>query len=511
MAERRTLMKRGARRTILGYVPIVVGAMVLGGGAGRATALERAVQAAPVRDITQPPEPTNPGKALELWVDRPSGVTSVWLSNGVLLHHKYLKSAPAAGEEEANGGGEKKSPTVAVCITLAGSELLESPENRGVSDAAVAAAWNTKSVRSMKAGELDIFLDNCGANIRCFGGADSFMLTITCSVEKLEATLRGVRLLLSEPVVDPTELGLWKERTVQQMQEREESGSAFDGVVSALFGPQEARARRPLAENIKILTAEQAQNWLDAAVGGPDHPMAMPMEVSIAGDVPVDRAVRAGEVYLASLPKRERISETTFAERRVATRAQRPPEVYRATNWKSTPLVLVGFFGADIRDIHDHRALATAAKILSNRLTRLPPEQNDGEQAFAMAMPASVYPGFGLFLATTHAREGSEQAASENIHKLLHDVIANGPTPEELSTARNELGSTAAKMLGDPVYWARTLSRSVYHGIRLPEISAAERTYREMQPGVIVETLKKYCTPEQSIRLVVKPGEAGGE
>jgi predicted Zn-dependent peptidase len=232
---------------------------------------------------------------------------------------------------------------------------------------------------------------------------------------------------------------------------------------------------------------------------------AMPIEVAIAGEVSLDRAIALAEAHLGSLPPRQRISSATLADRRVATRAQRPPEVLELPDWKGPALVLVGFFGADIRDIGDHRALAVAARVMNGRLDRLPPEQHDAEQAFAMATPASVYPGFGLFLASTRAKEGSEAAAGENIGKLLADLMESGPSAEELSEASQELSNGATKATSDPVYWARTLSRSAYHGFPLAEIGRAPTAYREMPADAVKGALRKYFTPERSIRLIVKP------
>jgi predicted Zn-dependent peptidase len=258
------------------------------------------------------------------------------------------------------------------------------------------------------------------------------------------------------------------------------------------------------------------QTWLDSAIGagaqgsepGKD---GMPMEVAIVGDIAVDRAIRLAEKYIASLPGRPRMTPDTFAERRIAARAERPPEVLALDHWEGEPLVLVGFFGTDIREIADHRALTVAARILSSRLDRLPPEHNERDEAFALSMPSSVYPGFGLFLAATHAKEGNEAGASENIRKLLDDLLENGPSEDELKSATAEVGDSAERLLSDPVYWARALSRSMYHGFRVSEIGRAEDVYRGMPGAAIVSSLRKYCTPERSIRLIVQPGASEGE
>lgn len=511
-------MESGVRRSVWMRTTV---AMTLVALAFSAAAHARCMNDAVDEAAVAPPEPAAPGapgRAVEIWVDR-SGITSAWLANGVLLHHKYIKATRAPEAADATGGGdqpgaarrrERPPAEVSICIAIAGADLLETEANRGISDAAVAAAWGPRSVRSMKAGELDAYLDASGASIWCSGGSDAYMLTINGDAAQVESALRGVRLMLSEPRVDEAALARWQEQTVKQLDERKHAqNNAIANVIGSLFGPQEARARYPEAETVKALKVEQVQSWLDSALlGAPGAKgRAMPTAVAITGDIPVDRAIRLAEQYFGSLPDRDRIAEATFADKRIATRAKKPDEVIEVNGWAGSPLVLVGFFGADISDIADHRALAVAAKILSNRMDRLPPEHNEGDHAFANAMPASVYPGFGLFLATTHAQAGSEAAASENINKLLDDVMKNGASAEELSAASDELSRSAARRLSDPSYWSWMLAHSTYQGMRLSEIGIAERVYREMKTETITAALKKYWTPERSIKLIVKPGK----
>lgn len=486
--------------------------------AGECHAAWRQTGAPPATAVgTAPPEPAAPGKAVEIWVDRRSEVTSAWLANGVLIHHKLLKvehHAKGGDGNEQEGGpgrrGDRPTPEISVSVTIAGAELLETPENRGISDAAVAAAWTARSVRSMKPGELAAYLATCGASVRGIGGGDSFMLTAAGGADKIDGMLRAMHVMLSEPVIDAEQLQRWQEQTAKQMEDRRQAGiSGFAGVIARLFGPQDARARFPSPESIRRITPEAAQAWLDSAVGADPEHKGLPMEVAIVGDISVDRAIRLAEVYFGSLPARERISEATLADRRIATRPPRPPAVIHPPDWKGSPLVLVGFFGADIRDIGDHRALAVAAEVLSNRLNRLPAEQNEGNRAGARAAPGMVYPGFGLFLATTHAKEGNEGGACENIAKLLLDMMDHGPSAEELETATKSLSKSAGKMLSDPYYWAWMLSHSSYQGVRIGDIGIAEKAYLEITPERITAAIKKYWTPERSIKLIVKQGEAG--
>lgn len=452
-------------------------------------------------------KPAAGGGAVEIWSDRGSGVTSAWLANGILVHHKQLKTDQAPADAKAPADPRRREPPrIAVCVTLAGAELLETPENRGVSEAAVAAAWNARSVRSQTADQMRSSLEPGGVTLRAYAGGDAFVLTATTTGASIDAAFPALRLLLAEPVVNPDELARWKERTVEALDERQKQGNDnLEKVITAMFGPQEARARRASREAIAALTPEIAQAWLDNALGITPGSTPMPVEVAIVGDITFAAALALAEQHLASLPVRTRIADTTLADRRAAARADRPPEILTLPTWTGTPLVLVGFFGADIRDIADHRALTTAAKLLNDRLTRLPPEQLDAEQSFAMAMPASIYPGFGLFLASTRAKEGNDVGAAENIRKLLDDLMTAGPSAEELSKASQELSDGAAKATSDPLYWARTLSRSTYHGFRLSEIPRAAEAYREMPAEAVKSALRKYWTPERSIKLIVRP------
>src|SRR5258706_514554 len=70
--------------------------------------------------------------------------------------------------------------------------------------------------------------------------------------------------------------------------------------------------------------------------------------------------------------------------------------------WQGKSYVVAGFFGADIKDLAEHRALAAAAKVLGARLAaNLPEAENVGGDASASSVPSSVFPGFGLVVAVT--------------------------------------------------------------------------------------------------------------
>ena len=67
-----------------------------------------------------------------------SGVWSAWLSNGVRVHHKF---------------SDYRKNDVSVSISLIGGELLETPENRGIT-AAATQAWSQQATSKLSATDI---------------------------------------------------------------------------------------------------------------------------------------------------------------------------------------------------------------------------------------------------------------------------------------------------------------------------------------------------------------------
>jgi predicted Zn-dependent peptidase len=489
--------------------------------------------------VAEPPMPAEPGAAEEITLDRASGVSSAWLSNGVLVHHKVVE----ARGQEAEGRARARAEVV-VTICVAGGELLETAANRGVSRAA-ATAWQRAGTRSMSGEEIEAYLNDNNVRLRGWAGADAMTLRISGPPGAIEAGLKVARLLLTEPVVSERGLERWKKEEAEGAGRQRRRGErvVYDAAVEMLFAPDEVRTRPVSAGQAARITAAEAQAWLDGMLTG-DKPH--PIEAAIVGDVEVRDAIVLAERYLGSLPRRERISAATFAASRAVKPAGPGPVVGRrrmdvpggaarereddkagekgvekapengekapegrAERGGANPFVVAGFFGADIRDIDDHRALSAASRVLSARLAaELPVAENIGGDAGASSVPASVYPGFGLVLAVTEVEPGREESAMKRIDGVLARLREGPLGAEEVTAAKEQLATAAARLLGEAPYWSWMLATSTYHGVPPGALARAVEGYQGLTPERVLEVVRRYDKEARRIRVIVEGGPA---
>lgn len=458
--------------------------------------------------VTEPAGPAKPGEVLEMRLDPATGVCSAWLGNGVRVHHRAMRGPEQRGKVEGAqtvGGGSPGS--VVVTIIVAGAELLETCANRGVSQGA-AVAWHRPCARSFGAPEMDAYLAGAHVRLRGYAGADSMTLRVTAPRADIESGLRVARLLLTEPIVEPAAFEAWKQDWLQRATPFRRGGESVvhEALAGMMFAAEECRGRRPTTEAIGALGAPAAQAWLDAMLAPGEGGACEPIEAAIVGDISLDDAMKLAAVYLGSLPARPRISGATHAPQRAVKPSGAKMTGERAVpGWQGKSYVVAGCFGADIKELADHRALAVGAKVLAARMAaNLPEAENVGGDATALSVPSGVYPGFGVVLGVTEVEPERAGDALGRVQHAIQSLCTNGPSAEELSKASGALAEGAAKMLKEPRYWSTMLATSEYRGVTPGEMGAAEKAYRSMTGGAVLAALKKYNVPERRIGLVVK-------
>jgi predicted Zn-dependent peptidase len=279
-----------------------------------------------------------------------------------------------------------------------------------------------------------------------------------------------------------------------------------------MFPAEEARGRRPTKEAIERVDAASAQGWFDAMLGGGASVAPEPIEAAIVGDISLDDALKLAATYLGSLPPRARIDgQTHAAQRRVKPSGISMTGEREVPGWQGKSYVVAGFFGADIKDLNDHRALAAGAKVLAARLAAaLPEAENVGGDASASSVPSSVFPGFGLVLAVTEVEPERAPDALTRVNHAIESLCTTGPTPEELATAAGSLAQGATRMLEDSRYWSTMLAASAYRGYTPGEMAGASAAYRSMTPDAVLAALKKYNQPQRRISVIVKGSSRDG-
>ena len=229
------------------------------------------------------------------------------------------------------------------------------------------------------------------------GGGPIVPLTISGSPEDIEAGFQLVYLLLTEPRIEPASFVQFQETTRQSLAESAKNPTALGmRIAGTLAYPDDDVRLHPLTPaQVDRLTVDASQAWLARLV------KESPIEVSIVGDLPKDRAIELVTRYLGSLPARARLSPDTHLALRTLKRPVGPRVVERTLETPTAQaFVFSGFYGPDESDLGDVRALNFAARVLSTRMTAEVREQAQLVYRISAGLRAgSMFPGFGVFSA----------------------------------------------------------------------------------------------------------------
>ena len=431
--------------------------------------------------------PPRPGRVVAQDEHAGSGVRSVWLDNGVRVHHHFVSQR----RNEAR-----------VRITLAGGEIEETAATRGLTRAA-ALAWQRPATSTLTSTQVRELMAGRRVRVRGAVAADALTLEVAGDPAELEHGLQLAYRLLTDPAVEAAALAQWRESEVEAIAARRArpTGMLGEALADAIYPPAELRTRPLTAEQVRAVTADAAQVWLARLIA-----MA-PMEVAVVGDLGYEPALDLVTRYLGALPARARIGPGTLGTLRAIARPPGPIVSARSVSTvTSQAVVLDGFFGADIANVRDTRLLALAARVLSTRMNRIVREQRQLVYSIhASSRPAAEYPGYGLFVAQAPTDPDKTAALAAAIEELFTAFGQQGPTDEEIRVARGQIDNALAEMLAGPDFWTQRLAHLDYRGLRLDDVMQARARYAAMTAAEVREAFARYYVPGARVRIVVTP------
>lgn len=451
------------------------------------------------------PELPKPGSVEDAKEHEATRVWSAWLGNGARLNYRFM---------------DDRRNDVTVAITLVGADLLETAENRGVTQAAQ-VAWShpatkllsSSDVRDLMAGKK-VSVGGAGGGGRGGrggrgggggGSAGTIALTISGSPEDLETGFQLAHLLLTQPRIEGPAFEQFRTTTRQFLQEALKSpmslGSRISG--SLPFPDDDPRTRPLTAEQVDRLTLEAAQAWLEKLV------RESPIEIAIVGDLPKDRAFDLAARYLGSLPARPRVGPDTLLQARTLKRPAAPRRFEQSLETPTAQAyVMSGFYGADASNVADSRALSMAARLLTTRMTV---EVREKEQLVysigASSRPATTYPGFGVFSAAAPTEPAKAARLVEKLAEMYAEFAKNGPTDDEIAVARRQMANAYDEQLKEPAYWLARLQHLAFHGAGLDDLAGEPAAFQALTAKQVKEAFAKYYDPKNAVVVVLKPKE----
>ncbi len=422
--------------------------------------------------------PTLPkgGTVVETVTHPASGVTSMWLDNGVRLHHRAM---------------DQRKNEATISITLAGGPIQETAANRGISEAAL-RAWERPASSKLNSTQIRDLMTGSKVRVRSGATGDSVSLNISGDPVELERGMQLAYLLLTDKDAELQRLIQRKTRPMQVLVDRS---------ADAIYPAGEWRPKTLTAGQVRALTRPAAQAWLKRLI------TEAPIEVAVVGDVDRETATRLVAKYVGTLPARPRIDDKTLANLRTIAKPQGPINLAESVE-VLTPqaAVLAGFFGTDLRNVRDTRLLNLAARVLSTRMTRIIREERQLVYSIdASSEPAVVYPGFGLFAAFAPTDPDKAPKLVAALEDMYAEFSKDGPSAEELTVAKKQTDNLLDEILKTPNFWLSRLSALDYRGLTLDDVLEAQAQYQRFTAQEVQDAFVRYDTPGARLRFVITP------
>ncbi len=431
-----------------------------------------------------------PGAVSEQAEHAASAVWSAWLSNGVRVHHKF---------------NDQRKNEVMVAISLIGAPLLETAENRGITQAAM-VAWGQQATGTLSSNDIRSLMTGKKVNVGGSAGPAAARLTVSGTPDELETGMQLAHLLLTDPKIEESAFARWKTSQVQSLEAMEKNPSQMFSklMAKAVYPAGEVRTQPLTLAQIDALTLPASQAWLANLV------KTSPIEVAVVGDIARDKAVELVARYLGSLPTRARISKEHLADRRVLTREKGPKALSETIATKTDMAnVMVGFYGPDETNLADARAMEMAARVISSRMVQEIREKAQLVYSIAAAStPGTVYPGFGLFRSGAPTQPAKADALVAKITEMFDAFAAEGPSEEELKIAKGQIANTLDETMKDPSFWMGEIATMTFDGNDLDQMLAMPAAMQALTASQVKETFAKYHAKENTVQVVLRPAPA---
>lgn len=428
-----------------------------------------------------------PGTVKDATTHAESGVTLATLSNNTKVAHRFM---------------DYRKNNATIIITLAGGTIEETAANRGITDAA-AIAWGKPATSTLSSTNLRDLMSGKKVNVGGGNGADTMTLSISGDPADLEEGMKLAHLMLTDPKVEQAEFDQWKARTIQGIEQRKASpqGQMSEIVADSMWPKGEVRNRPLEKAQVEKITLADAQAWLTRIVKN------APMEVTVVGDLPQDKAMELVTRYVASVPARPAMTPETLDSLRKVDRVAGPISTTREIE-TTTPLAMgvSGFFASDAENVKDTRLLNMASQIISTRMIKSIREEKQLVYSIRASLrPGDAYTGMGMLFAGAPTEPGKTDKLAAALREEYDKFAKEGPNAEELETAKKQMANTFDEQMKEPSWWAGRLTGMTMRNMKIDDVMTAPAAFQAMTADDIKAAFNKYYTPANQIEIFIKP------
>lgn len=257
----------------------------------------------------------------------------------------------------------------------------------------------------------------------------------------------------------------------------------------------------PTTQEIADFTMDHAREMLAPALA------QAPVEITIVGDITVQRAEEVAAATFGALPERAAGWPDYAANRQLRFPEPGPePEVIYFDGQDYQGMANVYFPVGDGLDRRRGRALNLMAEVFSLKATeRFREREGATYSPIVQGQPSLVFPGFGFVWVGLDVAVDDIARMYAIIDEIAGVMAAGEVTEDELQRARQPILEQLREQRERNPFWINALARSQTDPQRLEDLRTAEAHYREVSVEEIVSLARETLDPQRAFRLTILP------
>ena len=335
-------------------------------------------------------------------------------------------------------------------------------------------------------------------------GDDAFTFNGSTTPDDLELQLQLLCAYLTDPGFRPEAERMFKAQLPAIFSQLKHSQAGAQTELQAFLRGNDPRFVFPTMEQAQAFTSSDVRQWVMPQLQN-GH-----LELSIVGDLEMDKLLPVLSRTIGALPKRS-ATKPDYTEERKLPALPKPGQEKRYTFDSRIPtgsaMVLWKGPGLDKDNIGTIRRMGILSSILSNRMReKIREDLGEAYSPYAGFQPSDVYEGLGYMMAVSAGKPEQAERVSKIIIEIGDKLAAEGCTQDELNRALAPRLSELKKTLRQNSHWLGTvMSKSQEQPFRLQWASERDEDYKNIKLEEINALAKQYLGKDNTFRVEIVP------
>ena len=387
---------------------------------------------------------------------------------------------------------------------LVGGGKLSMPKNKPGIDVYASSTFGAGGLGKHSNDDLRRILAGRNAGFGFALSDTAFTLSGITTPDDLELQLQLLCAHLTDPGFRPEADRLFQAQIPTIYSQLKHTAAGPQSKLSAFLRGNDPRFTFPTKEQLETYDSNQIKQWIL-----PEFKNGY-LELSIIGDLDVDKTIDLLSKTLGALPKRATSKPAYTEERIIANLPQTPTEKRYTFDSRVAPgTAMVAWKGPGLEkdNIQTVRRFGVLSSILSNRMREEIREKlGEAYSPYSAFQPSDTYKDLGYLLAVSPGKADQAERVGKLIIQIGEKLAKDGITEDELKRALEPRMSSLKASLRDNNYWLSTvMAQSQAQPYRLDWASNRDADYAAITVEEINALANKYLGAKNTIRVEIVP------